>query len=1117
MRRYEVAFILVCVFTALLVCFTDPVFARPVLPEFLQEKMNEVALFLESKGYEKGSTDSGKAKSSGFDVSADALRYTQWFTKTVEIKPKGSQGSLLDESYGESVSDKVAITIYYPDWLNGGEACGSAEFPGVIGEAFAKVKNRFDAIDKENRSGENFSYSEEIKRVVFSNAPDGNYELRQKWFRLSNGPAKGGWSVSEGSWSMFHQPWKDLDEYGLNASVRLYGTSLSSEVPFAFQIMAGRYEDTDVKPGGGGKLSEDLSRDVFWKPMRDNAEKVMGIILSETSPKPDTPAVSSDAPEPGLYLSIEAVPSSLPADGKSTSTLTVRTYDVDEKSRERKPLAGKMVDLSVAASNGTVPGTLAAKSVTTGKDGTATAKFTAPAQETIEGKKIAKAVVTASSAGFNNDEVNIQLETFAPMKVKTEHQILPAGVSFENRITFSFGAPGENKVGGEVKAVITVASKDGRLSAKGGQQGPYGEKIEISATPGAENHVYYHWSGEQPSEKAADEVVTVEIPSMGLKGTVPFSVGVDLALTGGGPLYQGMIPGLFVPFKVYVHDRFHKDADLGAMFQTFGIEPALQVVQTAFQPLSAMDSKEDFYTRLAAHVKGSVSPGTSLPWDILVGGVFRDKDGGWLLVWKDYEENGLKDGSLPGLLPWSRGTYQAELRFDPKWKGDATEKDHVVKIAPLVVEGKGQGDARIESFIIPILKSSVSLFPGGDAGLLAVDTAVELHKTGDVGKAAKEIGRHYLLDFLSGKITDAVQPRLESDLEKRVWGTDRGKKIQERLTDLVKKANEGIKGLGKMTEEQIDACIDYGKESLAGYFAGMFTETVLEPLKAGKSSLPTDVFVPFTTAIAWADGDPAKEMVPLVSFLKGYGGSGIVLIEKKDGTLESVRSGETVLTPAPGQVFAYREKEQRVQDTGKWLAVTLVKGESIVVSIKPGSDPVRLAHADGAGVKMTTIGKGAPLGESVRVSSSGFAEGGSAPAAASVVSGIVTGSGVRIREDHSLEGKQVGTAGKGEKVEILEKWTSPSGMAIIREDCIAGYDDIQYNLKKGMGVHVVKDAPGDEEENEEIIVTFTLDGKTVKAGVHIEFVEVLEEQTWYRVRTEKGLEGWIFGKFIEEK
>jgi len=125
----------------------------------------------------------------------------------------------------------------------------------------------------------------------------------------------------------------------------------------------------------------------------------------------------------------------------------------------------------------------------------------------------------------------------------------------------------------------------------------------------------------------------------------------------------------------------------------------------------------------------------------------------------------------------------------------------------------------------------------------------------------------------------------------------------------------------------------------------------------------------------------------------------------------------------------------------------------------------------------------------------------------------VTGSGVRVRDDHSLEGKQVGTAGKGEKVEILEKWTSPSDMAIIREDCIAGYDDIQYNLKKGMGVHVVEHAPGSEE----IIVTFTLDGKTVKAGVHIEFVEVLQEQIWYRVRTEKGLEGWIFGKFIEEE
>ncbi len=57
LRRYGVAFILVCVFTALLVCSADPVFARPVLPELLQDRMDAVALFLGKEGYEKGSTD----------------------------------------------------------------------------------------------------------------------------------------------------------------------------------------------------------------------------------------------------------------------------------------------------------------------------------------------------------------------------------------------------------------------------------------------------------------------------------------------------------------------------------------------------------------------------------------------------------------------------------------------------------------------------------------------------------------------------------------------------------------------------------------------------------------------------------------------------------------------------------------------------------------------------------------------------------------------------------------------------------------------------------------------------------------------------------------------------
>lgn len=1093
----------------------DTASARPVMPEFLLERLDAVSSFLEKQGYERGSSESGKAKSSGYDVSADCLRYTQWFTRTKVIKSDESQGSLLDETYGESVSDKVLVIFYYPDWLGGGEACGVAEFPGVIEGAFSKVRKHFEAVNDDNKSGENFSYNEEIKRTVYSNAPDGNYELSQSWLRLSNGPAKGGWNVNEGSWSMFHQPWKELDDYNLNASVKLYGAAFSSKVPFAFQIMTSRYEDTDVKPGGGGKLSEDLSKDGFWKPMRGTAEKIMGIILAESPQKPDAPAAAPDAPEPGLYLSIEASLSSLPADGAAKSVLTVSTYEVDEKNRERKPLSGKKISLSIEQAEGVLPGSLSAKIVTTGGDGTASAEFTAPAQKAIEGKKINKATVIAESPGFGKDDVNIQLETFAPLTVKAEHQILPAGAAFESRITFTFGAPGELQKGKEIKAVISVASKGGRLSPKGGQQGQGGDRIEVNATPGVENSVYYHWGAEQPSEKAVDEMVTIEIPSMALKGSVPFSVGVDLALTGGGMLSPGTVmPGLFVPYKVYAHDRFHKGADLGAMFKTFGIEPALEIVQTDFQPLSAMDAKEDFYTRLASHIKGSVSPGNSLSSDVLVGGVFRDKDGGWFLIWKDYDGKGLRDGSMPGILPWNRGTYQIELRFDPRWKWDATSTDHTVKLAPLVVEGKGQGDAHMESFIIPMLKNVVSIVPGGDSALLAVNVSVELHRTGDYAKAAQTIGRHYALDFLSGKLTDAVQPSLENALEKKVWGGERGKWVQKRFSDLAHKANEGIKGLEKMTGEQIDACISYGKQSLAGYIAGMFADSALEPLKGDKSALPQSIAAPLFAALAWADRDPAKDMVPLASFLKGYGGdAAVVLLENRDGALENISSGSTILKPAPGQVFAFRTKDQRVQDSGKWLAVSLQKGESIVVKLKAESAPLRLFYADARGVKMTTIGKGSPLGESVSVTPSGFAAGASAPNEPSTSAGVVTGSGVRMREDHSLEGKVVGTPGKGETVEILEKWTSPSDMAIIREDCVGMYDDRQYSFKKGMGVHVIEH----EFESEEVIVGIMQDGEMVKYGLHIEFVEAQKEQIWYLIRTEKGLEGWIFGKFIEEK
>ncbi|MDO9509499.1 MAG: hypothetical protein Q7I97_09245 [Thermovirgaceae bacterium] len=50
-------------------------------------------------------------------------------------------------------------------------------------------------------------------------------------------------------------------------------------------------------------------------------------------------------------------------------------------------------------------------------------------------------------------------------------------------------------------------------------------------------------------------------------------------------------------------------------------------------------------------------------------------------------------------------------------------------------------------------------------------------------------------------------------------------------------------------------------------------------------------------------------------------------------------------------------------------------------------------------------------------------------------------------------------------------------------------------------MHVIEHEPGSEE----VIVGIMQDGEMVRYGLHIEYVELQEEQTWYLSRTEKGL------------
>jgi len=908
-RFFRKAAICLLVLACLFCLPVAQVFAEkvPWMHASLQERLNAVRSYLEAEGYKAKAPTlvANPRPSDDGTLWIRSMTYRQDFVKFVQIQ--GERGTLTSEC----VEDTVMVLLFYPDWTDTRTACKVNEFPKVLGDYIAgHVKNWH----KHSTNPE----SESVQRKDRKSAEGDTYELSQNYRRYGEGPIKGGYNRYDGSWDFSYRAPKENNIYGLLTHYELWGADLAADFPFGLRVMHMHQENTFLPPGLHGKFSEDLRKPELWRPFAAMARKVAILLY------PDCELVSdTDAPA-DRFVRIEAAKSVLPADGMTKTPVVVRAY---EKSPDgRQPLAGVEVSLKAVQVEGNIAGQLSADSIVTGPDGLASVEFTAgkPQEMSSQGKPMRhKVKILAENSEIGKDEVLVTIEEYSPLQVSASYGVMPALKGFENRISIKFGGPGELQIGKGEKAVVSVSSKGGRLSAKslkspGGEtDGAAVETLEMTVEPGVENFLYYVWQGEQPQNSAIAEVLSVEIPASQMNQSVQFRVGIDLALTGGGPIYSGAMPGVFVPYKVYVHDRFDKDADLARIFADFGIEPRLLLRQTGYQPLSAMDAEEDFYTRLAGHIQGAVSPGECLVRDVLVGGVLKESDGGWLLIWKDYEGEGLKHDSLPGVIPWQRGTYHLELEFDPAWKGDAAAIDHKISLMPLIVEKGGKSDAHIESFIIPSLKSAVSMFPGGESGLLAVDVAVELQQSGDYKKAAFSVGRHFALDFIAGKVADSVQPFLESAIEKKVWQTARGQAVQQRLHAMIKAANEGVPGFAELSEEQIEACLKSGKEGLAGYIAGSLADSCKE--------------------------NAQPDIDTLTAFMKGLDDQvDLVLLEKTAAASAGVYLGDQALKAAPPQVFRQRSVDERLYESEKWLVVPVKKDEQLTLRLASSSADIQV-------------------------------------------------------------------------------------------------------------------------------------------------------------------------------
>ncbi|WP_053976591.1 hypothetical protein [Mangrovimonas xylaniphaga] len=125
----------------------------------------------------------------------------------------------------------------------------------------------------------------------------------------------------------------------------------------------------------------------------------------------------------------------------------------------------------------------------------------------------------------------------------------------------------------------------------------------------------------------------------------------------------------------------------------------------------------------------------------------------------------------------------------------------------------------------------------------------------------------------------------------------------------------------------------------------------------------------------------------------------------------------------------------------------------------------------------------------------------------------ITGTDIIIRNGHSTTSNIVGSFKEaGEKVVVLGTYTSEEQTALIKSDIIVtdreGEDNI---LQKGKSVKVISI---NEESPVELLISFkTKEGKTKEGMVPEDTVDYINE-SWYKVKRDNGVVGWVFGKFI---
>jgi hypothetical protein len=600
-------------------------------------------------------------------------------------------------------------------------------------------------------------------------------------------------------------------------------------------------------------------------------------VVSGAAPAP------APAPVPAAGNQLEIKPVTTANLQTTPGTESTCTLQVIVAGPNGQPLANAVVTLEKP-----LLGTLSTSSATTDAQGQAQVIYTAPTEAELaqQGKKEISIMINAQEAATGVKDatsLNIRSRTSA-ITVEVEHAILPAHPDFYNTIRFRFQAANK-KDGSAYQAHIQARQQWGALVKDSMQQGGT-QSYAMACWPNQDCSLSYHWVGPPSMMRAADEIITIEIPELGLKQEVSFSVGIDLAIVTVQRKYGGaLLPLLWEPFNIYITDRFHPDVDLAALLAKFRIQPGLAIEQDSYAPPAIDPAETGFLSALFTRLEGTNANSLrqAVVWAAGQWEVERTADNRFCLIQKGRYTDGTSWIDYPAIVFWERGSYQFKVTLRPG-AFDADPRTDTALTEVYTIEAfRGMGDEVIHTVFLP----SIEFLAGALAGYTE----------------SLPLKFAFCLKGLAGDIHGGKYKDFLLD----AWG-----------------CSMDVMGASKLPERV--------KQLFDNHTLALYTKTLCDTLVGEK---PAGIVKAKAKAAAPAPKryDLARVLQIAQLAVKGSKGSYLVILERPGLEGYAAEINNEILTPAPAKVTADQPPRQRLEEGERFTIIPCHKDEQLLVRL----------------------------------------------------------------------------------------------------------------------------------------------------------------------------------------